>query len=147
MDGVVASSVGYTGGPAASAHPTYRSVCSGDGHTEAIRLLYDPKVLSYEQLMQKVLAEASAPSHRAKRQYMSAVWAQNAAQAAAASRVAASLNKQTVPILSSTDTIWCDAEEYHQKYVEKSQGRAACARARPPAAASLSAILTAHASL
>ena len=143
MDGVVSSSVGYTGGPSAKSNPTYRSVCSGDGHTEAIRVVYDPKVLSYEQLMQRVLKEAA--SHRSKPQYMSAVWAQNPSQAAAASKVAASLNKQSVPILKAADTIWCDAEEYHQKYMEKSQGRAACAR--PPKAASLSAVLTAHASL
>ena len=102
MDGVVSSSVGYTGGPSAKSNPTYRSVCSGDGHTEAIRVVYDPKVLSYEQLMQRVLKEAS--SHRSKPQYMSAVWAQNPSQAAAASKVAASLNKQSVPILKAADT-------------------------------------------
>jgi peptide methionine sulfoxide reductase MsrA len=42
------SSVGYTGGQAAS--PTYRTVCAGDGHTEAVRLVFDPKVLSYEEV-------------------------------------------------------------------------------------------------
>lgn len=125
MDGIVSSSVGYTGGT--KPNPTYRSVCSGDGHTEAVRLVYDPKVISYEELITKILAEASP--HRSKAQYMSAVWATDEHQAVAAKKVAAQLNKSQVPILASAATTWYDAEEYHQKYVEKSQGGgAACGR-------------------
>ena len=125
MPGIVESSVGYTGGTAPN--PTYNSVCRGDGHTEAVRLVFDPKVITYEKLMEKVLSEASA--HKAKRQYMSAVWTLDDAQAQTAKRVASSLGKTTVPILAAGETSWYDAEEYHQKYVAKSRGGgAACGR-------------------
>ena len=117
--------MGYTGGKAAS--PDYKTVCRGDGHTEAVRLVFDPKVISYEQLITRVLSQASPM--RAKAQYMSAVWANNPAQAQIAKRVAASENKSTVPILAAADTKWHDAEEYHQKYVAKSRGTfAGCPR-------------------
>lgn len=95
-------------------------MCSGDGHTEALRLTFDPKVISYEQLIQRVLSKASP--HKAKRQYMSAVWANSPAQAEAAKRVAAAQNKSGVPILSAKETQWWEAEEYHQKYVAKARG-------------------------
>jgi len=119
MDGIVSSSVGYTGGQAKN--PTYESVCRGDGHTEAVRLVFDPKVITYEQLMAKVVGQAS--THKTKAQYMSAVWANSPEQAEVLQRVAASENKAALPILSADETKWYDAEEYHQKYVEKSMGR------------------------
>ena len=110
MPGVMASSVGYTGGN--TANPTYQSVCRGDGHTEALRLVFDPNQISYEELMKKVLAGAS--THAAKAQYKSAVWVQNAEQAATCKRVAASMNKSAVPVLPASETKWWDAEEYHR---------------------------------
>ena len=122
LDGVVSSSVGYTGGTAAN--PTYKTVCKGDGHTEAVRLVFDPKVLSYEELIRRVLSEAS--SHKSKAQYMSAVWAQDEQQAAAAKRAASELRKSGVPILEAKQTEWYEAEEYHQKYVAKSKGSGTC---------------------
>lgn len=107
--------MGYTGGTAKS--PTYRSVCSGDGHTEAVRLEFDPDVITYEQLMQRVLKDASGRGGPV--QYQSAVWYQNEEQAQVARDVAASLYKKTVPILPATK--WHDAEDYHQKYFDKSR--------------------------
>lgn len=107
---------------AAAHRAQYNSVCRGDGHTEAVRLIFDPQKISYEALMAKVLAEAS--SHKAKAQYMSAVWTQNEGQAAVVKKVAATLNKASVPILPANT--WYDAEEYHQKYVEKSRGGGKC---------------------
>ena len=41
--------VGYTGGDTDA--PTYGSVCGGDGHTEAMKVEYDPAVISYEDLL------------------------------------------------------------------------------------------------
>ena len=46
---MVETSVGYTGG--SSPNPTYGSVCNGDGHTEAIKVSYDPSKVSYNQLL------------------------------------------------------------------------------------------------
>ena len=50
--------MGYTGGT--KPNPTYDSVCRGDGHTEAMKVEFDPSVISYEALMQKFFAEAGA---------------------------------------------------------------------------------------
>lgn len=109
--------MGYTGGK--SSNPTYRSVCSGDGHTEAVKLEFDPSVISYEELIELVLRGASGRGGKA--QYMSAVWAQDGEQSAIAQRVAASLGKSNVPILAAS--AWHDAEEYHQKYIAKQRRR------------------------
>lgn len=109
--------MGYTGGT--SSNPTYRSVCSGDGHTEAVKLEFDPSVISYEDLMKRVLREAS--SFGGKAQYKSAVWAQDEEQVEIARRVAAKLNKARVPVLGQSK--WYDAEDYHQKYLEKQRRR------------------------
>lgn len=108
--------MGYTGGTARN--PTYRSVCSGDGHTEAVKLEFDPNVITYEQLMERVLKDAS--EYGGGVQYQSAVWPQTDEQARVARSVAAALNKKRVPILPATK--WYDAEEYHQKYFEKARG-------------------------
>ena len=49
LPGVLSTRVGYTGGD--SPKPTYDSVCSGDGHTEAVKVELDSKELPYEGLL------------------------------------------------------------------------------------------------
>jgi peptide-methionine (S)-S-oxide reductase len=49
LPGVVKTRVGYTGG--SRPNPTYESVCAGDGHTEAMRVWFDPTIMSYEDLL------------------------------------------------------------------------------------------------
>ena len=50
IPGVYSTAAGYAGG--FSPNPTYREVCSGmTGHTEAVRVVYDPQVVTYEQLL------------------------------------------------------------------------------------------------
>ncbi len=55
---MVSTRVGYTGGTTES--PTYGSVCGNDGHTEALRLWYNPDVITYDQLLEHFFAEARA---------------------------------------------------------------------------------------
>lgn len=51
LPGVYSTAAGYAAGY--TPNPTYREVCSGQtGHTEAVRVVYDPKVVSYEHLLQ-----------------------------------------------------------------------------------------------
>jgi len=51
IPGVYSTAAGYAGG--FTPNPTYREVCSGmTGHTEAVRVVYDPQVVTYEQLLQ-----------------------------------------------------------------------------------------------
>lgn len=51
LDGVYTTAVGYAGG--FTPNPTYEEVCSGrTGHTEAVLVVFDPAVITYEQLLQ-----------------------------------------------------------------------------------------------
>ena len=55
MPGVIATCVGYTQGSVTK--PSYEQVCSGTtGHTEGIQLIFDPAVISYSQLCEKLLS-------------------------------------------------------------------------------------------
>jgi len=122
----VRTTVGYTGGTSSS--PTYDSVCSGDGHTEALKVEYDPSVLPYEELMRTVLQQADPDSWSV--QYQDAVWPQNEEQREIARSVAQRLGKARVPILDATP--WHDAEEYHQKVCSHDLSGALDASAHAP---------------
>lgn len=105
--------MGYTGGTSPS--PTYETVCAGDGHTEAIRIEYDPSQLTYEQLLGAFLnGHRPAPS---KPQYKSAVWYHNEEQKQIAERLVIDAGKVNIDV--DTDQTWYDAEDYHQKYYQK----------------------------
>lgn len=108
--------VGYTGG--SNPFPTYQSVCSGDGHTEAIQIKYDPNEVSYKDLLNKFFESCSpCPS---KTQYKSAVWYENEEQKRLAEQAIASQGKlaQQFVDLAPVRT-WHNAEGYHQKYLTK----------------------------
>lgn len=119
MPGVVATSVGYTGGDAPS--PTYRSVCAGDGHTEALKVEFDPTKVEYKDLLKKFWSEHSY-SRNGKTQYKSAIWANNEEQRKLAeeSKQELQLKGKQVATEIHDKKQWYDAEEYHQKYVRNS---------------------------
>ncbi|GLC35634.1 hypothetical protein PLESTM_000345300 [Pleodorina starrii] len=123
LPGVVKTRVGYTGGT--SPNPTYGSVCAGDGHTEALRIWYDPSVVSYEDLL-KMFFRDHDPTQRSKCQYKSAIWYHSEQQRAAAAAAMTSLeSKFRLRLATTLDPAgaWYDAEEYHQKYIDKSMSR------------------------
>ena len=119
--------MGYIGGLDPS--PSYSSVCdqpNDSGHTEAIRVVYDPSVISFEAMMDRFFAEATPNIRRV--QYRSAVWAQNTEQAMIAMAVARRWGKEDgVPIFTDAAQ-WFDAEGYHQKYYEKQTAPRVCRR-------------------
>jgi peptide-methionine (S)-S-oxide reductase len=131
--GVVSTSAGYAGG--STPNPTYREVCSGQtGHTEVVRVVFDPKKLSYAELL-RVFWEAHDPTQGMRQgndvgtQYRSAIYTHGDAQAkaAAASREeyqraldAAGLGQITTEIRPAPEFYY--AEDYHQQYLAKNPG-------------------------
>mmetsp|Transcript_101 Transcript_101/g.201 ORF Transcript_101/g.201 Transcript_101/m.201 type:complete len:125 (+) Transcript_101:264-638(+) len=123
MPGVLRSLVGYCGGE--KPDPTYRSVCGGDGHTEAMLLEYDPSQITFEQILNEFY-DQHVPFRPTKKQYRSAIWPQNDEQLRIAERVKVEREQaggRTLFTDIEEPTKWFDAEEYHQKYVEKSRNR------------------------
>ncbi len=128
--GVYVTAVGYAGGE--TPNPSYEEVCSGlTGHTEAVLVVYDPKLASYESLL-KLFWESHDPTQGMRQgndagtQYRSAIYAYGAAQkrAAEASRDAfqKALNAAghgaiTTEIRGAPPFYY--AEDYHQQYLAK----------------------------
>lgn len=130
LPGVWVTAVGYAGGHTPNA--TYREVCSGrTAHAEVVRVVYDPRVLSTEKLLQ-VFWESHDPTQGMRQgadvgtQYRSAIyWHEEEQRAAAlASRAAyqrelerAGHGRITTEIAPAGDMAF--AEEYHQQYLSK----------------------------
>ncbi|MFD8967190.1 peptide-methionine (S)-S-oxide reductase MsrA [Streptomyces sp. NPDC059568] len=130
--GVWTTLVGYQGGT--TPNPTYEEVCSGlTGHTEAVRVVYDPKVISYAELL-KLFWESHNPTQGFRQgndvgtQYRSAIYTHSPAQAKAADAsrdayqqvlTASGHATITTEILPSTDRTFYPAEAYHQQYLDK----------------------------
>ena len=132
VDGVTATRAGYTGGTTES--PTYEEVCSGrTGHAEAIEVRFDPKEVSYAQLLD-VFWENHNPTTLNRQgadtgsQYRSAIFTHDPEQhiAAEASRDAAQKNhRKTIVTEITAAGPFYEAEDYHQQYLEK-RGLATC---------------------
>jgi peptide-methionine (S)-S-oxide reductase len=133
IEGVVQTSVGYTGGTTPS--PTYEQVCAhATGHAEAIEVWFDPASVRYEQLLE-TFWQIHNPTTRNRQgldigsQYRSAIFFHSPEQEAAArssrDREQAKRRRQIVTEIAPASAFY-GAEEYHQRYFEKS-GRAACA--------------------
>ncbi len=96
--GVISTSVGYEGG--FTPNPTYEEVCSGGtGHAEAVRVVFDPKAVTYSDLL-KVFWEAHDPTQGMRQgndvgsQYRSAIFYQTPEQQATALESAAMYQEQ-----------------------------------------------------
>jgi peptide-methionine (S)-S-oxide reductase len=131
--GVWTTAVGYAGGH--TPNPTYEETCSGlTGHTEAVLVVFDPQLTSYEALL-KVFWEAHNPTQGMRQgndigtQYRSAIYCYGAEQLAAAkasqAQFAAELAKAGFgPITSEIAEAppFYYAEAYHQQYLAKNPG-------------------------
>ena len=130
LDGVISTTSGYTDGHLKN--PTYRQVSSGStGHTEAVKIVYDPSKVSYAQLLEvfwvnidPLTANAQFCDHGT--QYRSGIYYLNDAQKSAATtslkRVQERLKK---PVVTEIDkaTEFYPAEDYHQDYYKKNPVR------------------------
>jgi len=131
-DGVWTTLVGYQGGH--TPNPTYEEVCSGmTGHTEGVRVVFDPARISYESLL-KLFWESHDPTQGFRQgndtgtQYRSAIHTHSPAQHAAAEASRDAYQKVltsarhgavTTEILPAADRPFFPAEGYHQQYLDK----------------------------
>jgi methionine-S-sulfoxide reductase len=136
VPGVIDTDVGYTGGWLEN--PTYDDTHdSKSGHAEAIRVAFDPSIISYEDLLEKWFFKLHDPTTLNRQgndvgtQYRSAIFPQNAGQTNTAERVVARIQSSgswSRPITTSIEpaSTWYSAEAYHQDYLRKHPGGYSC---------------------
>ena len=121
IEGVIRTRVGYAGGH--KANPAYTNM--GD-HTETVQIDFDPKQISYDQLLETFWKSHNPRSGFWSRQYMNAVFYHNenqkkaaeASKTALAKKLGIKIKSKVAPLRSFTM-----AEDYHQKYLLKSNNR------------------------
>jgi peptide-methionine (S)-S-oxide reductase len=128
--GVWSTSVGYAGG--STPHPSYEEVCSGrTGHTEAVRVVYDPAKVSYADLV-KEFFELHDPTQGMRQgndigtQYRSAIYTFSSEQEETAQKLKAAYEPELVRRGYGQITTeirpapaYYYAEDYHQQYLAK----------------------------
>lgn len=132
VPGVTATAVGYIGGT--TQNPTYKDVCYTDtGHAEAVLLEFDPKTVSYQQLVEKFLQihnpttlNRQGPDYGS--QYRSEIFTFGKDQARIAKQVledSAGMFKNPIVTQVTPAPTFYFAENYHQQYAVKT-GKASC---------------------
>ena len=126
LEGVYRTEVGYCGGN--SPNTNYREVCTGTtNHAEAVKLEFDPKVISYEEIVKKFFEFHDPTTLNSQgpdfgTQYRSEIFYLNDEQKKIAQKV---INEENMRLSGKVVTKlselknYCAAEEYHQKYLEK----------------------------
>jgi len=128
IKGVISVTSGYTGGTVVN--PTYKQVSAGGtGHTEAVRIVYDPTIISFDELLANFWNSID-PTVSDRQfcdvgsQYRSAIFYHNDAQRDASQRSRAELEESagfSAPIVTeiTAATTFYPAEAYHQDYSKK----------------------------
>lgn len=138
--GVSAVESGYIGGE--DPNPTYKAVCSGStGHAEAIKVAYDPAVISYAGILDVFLGthdptQLNRQGNDVGTQYRSAIFplddAQRAEAEAAIARANVELGGKVVTTIEGPAE-WYPAEDYHQEYWDgEGQRNPYCLAVIPP---------------
>jgi peptide-methionine (S)-S-oxide reductase len=125
LKGVLKATSGYSGGTVAN--PSYEEVCTGTtGHAECLQIIYDPKVISYDELLE-VFWESHDPTSLNRQgndvgtQYRSAIFYHNPEQKQKAEHYKSELGKSGAydkPIVTEITAFktFYPAENYHQNY-------------------------------
>ena len=130
LEGVYTTAVGYAAGY--TPNPTYKEVCSGlTGHNEVVLVVYDPKVISYQDLL-KVFWESHNPTQGMRQgndtgtQYRSGIYTYTQEQQEQAKASLQTYNQElakagygaiTTEVLEAPEFYY--AEDYHQQYLGK----------------------------
>lgn len=131
--GVYSTAVGYAGG--FTPNPGYQEVCTGrTGHNEVVRVIYDPSIISYDQLL-KIFWESHNPTQGMRQgndtgtQYRSGIYTYDKEQQCAAENsmkryqealAQSGLGTITTEIINAPEFYY--AEDYHQQYLAKNPG-------------------------
>jgi len=141
IPGVLETQAGYTGGWLAN--PRYEDTHgSKSGHAESVRVVFDPRKLSYQDLLEKWFFRMHDPTTPDRQgndvgtQYRSAIFYADEAQKAVAEEVkkrvqASGKWKGTLVTQIAPASTWYPAEDYHQDYLEKHPGGYSCHYLRP----------------
>lgn len=129
LEGVTSTRVGFAGGTTDA--PSYRDVCTGKtGHAEVVEVNFDPAVISYETLLDTFWhihdpTQLNRQGPDVGTQYRSVIFTHSREQAARAQQsLKHAEHRFSNPIatrIETAPTFW-EAEEYHQKYVQKQGG-------------------------
>ena len=140
LEGVLDTEVGYTGG--SRDNPGYRDVVTGrTGHAEAVRVLYDPARVSYEEILRYFFrlhdpTTLNRQGNDVGTQYRSAIFVRNERERAIAERVRAEVDASGAwksPVVTTIEDAgrWYAAEDYHQDYLIRNPGGYNCHFLRP----------------
>lgn len=130
--GVLSTTVGFTGGH--TANPTYEEVCSGTtGHAEAVQVVYDPNLISYEELAKLFFethdfSQVNRQGPDIGEQYRSEIFYQNEEQRQMAERLASILKAKGFKVatrITAAGPFW-KAEDDHQNYYRKNGSQPYC---------------------
>ncbi len=136
IPGVLDTDVGYTGGWLE--HPTYDDTHdSKSGHAEAVRIVFDPTVVSYATLLDEWFFKMHDPTTLNRQgndtgtQYRSALFYTTPEQHTTAEAVKARVNASGLwkkPVVTEIvpEATWWTAEGYHQDYLKKNPGGYSC---------------------
>ena len=138
--GVSSVESGYLGGN--TPHPTYEQVCTGTtGHAEAIRIGFDPQLISYADLLDVSFAthdptQLNRQGNDIGTQYRSAIFPLDASQKLAAEQAIQRAQQDFAqPIVTTIEpfTEWYPAEDYHQNYWDRvGENNGFCMAVIPP---------------
>ena len=135
LKGVHSVTSGYTGGKIKN--PSYREVCSGlTGHAEACQIIYNPKVISYDELLEAFWGSHDPTTLNRQgadqgTQYRSAIFYHNEQQKQLAEAYKAKLNSEQAfdkPVVTeiSAAGAFYKAEDYHQNYFNENGNAPYC---------------------
>ena len=128
IKGILATEVGYAGGYKSKV--TYEEVCQGNtGHAEVVKLSFDTNIISIEKILE-LFFKLHDPTQKDMQfpdvgtQYRSEIFYENEHQKEVANKVKEKFNKlfnNKIETNISPIKNYCKAEEYHQKYIEKTR--------------------------
>ena len=126
--GIIDTEVGYAGGY--KSQVTYEEVCQGNtGHAEIVKLSFDENIISYEKILE-LFFKLHDPTQKDMQfpdvgtQYRSEIFYESEQQKEIANKVKEKFNKilnNKIETNISPIKNYCKAEEYHQKYIEKTR--------------------------